>query len=204
MKPPPSGVTTTRVEETSKSTNRPWSIAGQESAIPSRITPLTSVITDSWGRFAGVSSGARQARVGGIRTQLAGGLRWVGNRWSPLRRAFGDSPLTTGLSLAFLLLLGMLLVRPMVMSLMSYHRTDALLQERRAEVTVLRDRSDRLSTTRDYYRTEAFVVERAREYGLVRPGELSFVVREYAHPESVGTYTRNKVQNLAFGGPANQ
>lgn len=143
--------------------------------------------------------------VSRIRELSAGALNatlgWAGRHFGPIRRAFGDSPVTTGLSLAFLLLLGMLLIRPMVMSMMSYQRTAALLEERRDEVTSLRERNERLTATQEYYRTNAFVAERAREYGLVRPGETPFVVREYAHPESAGAFTRNKVQNQVFGGP---
>lgn len=198
MRPPHSGVTTTPARESSSSER--IDSAGQEHRSQWRRRIGQRTHTDSWQvYFTAMRERSKTTQL--PTATLDAIIRWAGRHFGPIRRAFGDSPITTGLSLAFLLLLGMLLVRPMVMSMMSYQRTAALLEERRDEVASLRDRNERLTATQEYYRTNAFVAERAREYGLVRPGESPFVVREYAHPESAGAFTRNKVQNQVFGGP---
>ena len=45
-----------------------------------------------------------------------------------------------------------------------------------------------------YFDTDAFLAERARDYGLVRAGEIPFVVREYTRGESSG---RSTLEHLA-------
>ncbi len=85
-------------------------------------------------------------------------------------------------------LLMMLLVRPIAMSLMSFHRSSGLVAERRSEVEALRKRNADLKASRNQYRQTAFIIQQARLYGLVLPGESAYVVRELAHPEAVGSY----------------
>ena len=99
-------------------------------------------------------------------------------------------------------MLAMLIVRPMMMSMLSFHRSAALLEERRLEVGQLTNRNRELTKRLTYYRTDAFVAERAREYGLVMPGETSFVVRELTRPESVGNFARNRYRNATSDAPA--
>jgi len=94
----------------------------------------------------------------------------------------------------------LLLVRPVGMSLLSWHRTASVLSDRREEVSALQKRNVMLDRRLEYYRTDAFVAERARRYGLVQPGEAGFVVRELVHPESVGRYAGNRLRN-ALAGP---
>lgn len=118
-----------------------------------------------------------------------------GRRRHPVRRLFGESRSVTWPALVLLALLGLLVVRPMMMSLFSYHRTASLLRERRTEVTALTTRQHTLQARRKYYSTTAFIAERAREYGLVRPGEQPFVIRELARPEAVGTYAQARLAN---------
>jgi cell division protein FtsB len=99
-----------------------------------------------------------------------------------------------------LMLIGcLLIVRPVVMSLLSWHRTAGLLAERREEVAKLEARHKELDQAYEYYQTEAFLAERAREYGLVLPGETPYVVRELVHPESVERYTAAHLQAVAAG-----
>ncbi len=99
--------------------------------------------------------------------------------------------------LAFLMI--MLMVRPIAMSLLSYNRTSALLEERRAQVDVLQERNRKLKDRYDYYQTDAFIVERGREYGLVMPGETPYVVRELARPEAIGQFARTRLVNATKG-----
>lgn len=112
-------------------------------------------------------------------------------------RLFGESRSVTAIVLAFAALLGLLLVRPMAMSMLSYHRTAALLAERRVEVHDLRARHARLERQHAYYQTDMFVAERARQYGLTRPGEQPFVIRELARPDALGRFARNHLRNLS-------
>jgi cell division protein FtsB len=107
-------------------------------------------------------------------------------------RLFGESMLGTWFVTAMLVLLGLLLVRPMIMSTLSWHRTASLLQDRRAEVGALRTRHHALERQLAYYGTDAFLAERAREYGLVRPGETPFVIREYAHDASGARFSLDR------------
>ena len=72
----------------------------------------------------------------------------------------------------------MLLVRPMIMSLLSYHRTADLLHDRRTEVARLTDRNETLTTRLQYYKTNQYLAERARTFGFVMPGETPYVIRE--------------------------
>lgn len=118
----------------------------------------------------------------------------------PIRRIFGESQGVTVLVVIMLCLIATLLVRPMIRSLMSYQRTAAMLTERRSEVAQLTARHTELQQRRDYYRTPEFISERAREYGLVRPGERAFVIRELVHPELMGRYARAQLANAAYEG----
>lgn len=99
-----------------------------------------------------------------------------------LQRIFGEFHGGRLLTLVFVGLLLMLIVRPVVMSLLSYHRTANLLEHRRSEVSDLQKRHDTLQATAKYYETDVFLAERAREFGLVRPGEQAYVIRELARP----------------------
>ena len=117
------------------------------------------------------------------------------------RTLFGDSKGLSWLFMMMLLLIGLLLVRPMMMSLLSYHRTAALLAERRDEVAQLSSRNTDLRSTREWYRSDAFVAVRAREYGLVRPGETPYVIRELVHPELVAAYAATQLQNATGAHP---
>ncbi len=119
-------------------------------------------------------------------------------RRHPIRQVFGESQGVTVLVIIMLCLIVTLLVRPMVRSLLSYQRTAAMLTERRAEVAQLTTRHAELVKRRDYYRTPEFIAERAREYGLVRPGERAFVVRELVHPELMGRYARAQLANASY------
>ncbi|MBC7644568.1 MAG: septum formation initiator family protein [Thermoleophilia bacterium] len=117
------------------------------------------------------------------------------------RTLFGDSKGLSWLFMIMLLLIGLLLIRPMMMSLLSYHRTAALLTERRGEVAQLSSRNVELRTTREWYRSDAFLAVRAREYGLVKPGETPFVIRELVHPELVAAYAATQLQNATGAHP---
>lgn len=107
-------------------------------------------------------------------------MAFVATALGALRRVFGESSSSRKLAAVLLLLLAILILRPMFMSLLSYHRTEGLLDQRRAEVAELAQRNRELEQQVDYYRTDVFLAERAREYGLVKPGEKAFVVRELA------------------------
>jgi cell division protein FtsB len=108
---------------------------------------------------------------------------------------FGESRSASWPAIILLALLALMVVRPMIMSVLSYHRTDGLLTERRNEVAKLRSRNEKLSARRSYYKTDAFIAERGRQYGLVMPGETSYVIRELARPESAGTYAQATLAN---------
>lgn len=128
-----------------------------------------------------------------VRRGLIGRLR---NK--PIKQIFGESQGVTILVAILLCLIALLIVRPMVRSILSYHRTAALLQERRAEVAALSSRHTELEQRKAYYQTPEFIAERAREYGLVRPGESAFVIRELVHPEMMGRYARAQLANGAY------
>lgn len=120
----------------------------------------------------------------------------------PIRMLFGESRSVSWLAILLIVLVGMLLVRPMMRSVLSYHRTDALLTERRGEVASLERRNDILKRRAAYRRTDGFIAERGREYGLVVPGETPYVVRELARPDAVGAYARARVRNVTLDHPA--
>lgn len=129
----------------------------------------------------------------------AGLLARLRRRW--LRDLFGESRATTLVLVGILVVLGLLVVRPMIMSLLSYHRTAGLLDERRTEVAHLTKRNGQLEQQVAYFRTDVFLAERARLYGLVKPGEQAFVIREYTHTEAAGRFVRSRAQSgLAFAG----
>lgn len=113
----------------------------------------------------------------------------------PVRRLFGQSRAVNWGVLFLALVVGMLLVRPLVMSGLSWHRTAALLEERRAEVARLDARHDDLSAQVEYYRTDEFIKEQARLYGMVEPGERSQVIREIVHPESAASFAIARLRN---------
>jgi cell division protein FtsB len=119
--------------------------------------------------------------------------RRLRSRW--VRRLFGDSTGVTAVLAAILVLVCLLLVRPVIMSLLSWNRTAGLLGQRHAEVDSLLSQNAQLKATLRYYGTDAFIAERAREYGLVRPGETQYVVRELAHPQDGPSYARTQLEN---------
>jgi cell division protein FtsB len=113
----------------------------------------------------------------------------------PVRRLFGQSRGVNWGVLFIIAVIGLMLVRPLVMSGLSWQRTASLLEERRAEVSVLQDRHDELEAQVDYYRTDAFISEQARAYGMIEPGERTFVIRELVHPESAAEYAVGRLRN---------
>jgi cell division protein FtsB len=116
--------------------------------------------------------------------------------WShPVRRVFGQSRAVNLGVLFLVVVVGMLLVRPLVMSGLSWHRTAALLEERRAEVAQLQERNDELTARVEYYRTDSFIAAQARTYGMVEPGERSFVIREIVHPDSAARSAIARLRN---------
>lgn len=130
------------------------------------------------------AQGKRQNRAGGW---VAAGRR----RGSSVRPAAGRGVTavldnlqgTRLLTLALVALLLLLIVRPMVMSLLSYHRTHSLLQDRRAVVRDLGERNELLRQRLEYYKTEMYLAQQARQYGLVKPGEQPVVIRELAQQQ---------------------
>jgi len=119
----------------------------------------------------------------------------------PMRRLFGES---RGVAIGVMFVLavvGLMLVRPVAMSFLSWHRTAALLTERRAEVAELDARHDELTEQVTYFQTNAFVAEKAREYGMAVPGEKTFVIREVAHPESASEYAIARLRNATVDHP---
>lgn len=136
--------------------------------------------------------------MGGAIAQLrsAGAERLGGIDWThPVRRVFGQSRAVNWGVLFLVIVIGMLLVRPLVMSGMSWHRTAGRIEERRAEVAQLRHRHRVLSERVDYYRTPTFIAEKARAYGMIEPGEQSFVIREIVHPENTAAYAVARLRN---------
>lgn len=128
-------------------------------------------------------------------------LRLRGDRFAgidlahPVRRLFGQSRGVNWGVIFIVVVVGMMLVRPLVMSGMSWHRTAALLQERRSEVAQLERTHAQLTERVAYYRTDSFIAEQAREYGMVEPGEQSFVVRELVRPQSAAEYAVARLRN---------
>lgn len=136
--------------------------------------------------------------MGGTIAQLraAGGDRLSGIDWGhPVRRVFGQSRAVNWGVLFIVVVVGMLLVRPLVMSGLSWHRTAGRITERRAEVAQLDQRHDRLVERVAYYSTPTFIAEKARAYGMVEPGEQSYVIREIVHPESAAEYAVSRLRN---------
>ncbi len=136
--------------------------------------------------------------MGGAIAQLrsAGGDRLAGiDLGHPVRRVFGQSRAVNWGVLFLVVVIGMLLVRPLVMSGLSWHRTAGRIQERRAEVAQLEQRNDRLTERVEYYGTPTFIAEKARAYGMVEPGEQSYVIREIVHPESAAEYAVSRLRN---------
>ncbi len=130
------------------------------------------------------------------RVRTLGSRRLARIDWAhPVKRVFGQSRgATWGVAFVAVVVI-MLLVRPLVMSGLSWHRTAALLDERRAEVAALEARNERLTRLVEYYRTKTFIAEQARTYGMVEPGEQSFVIREVVHPESTADYAIARLRN---------
>lgn len=113
----------------------------------------------------------------------------------PVRRMFGQSRAVNWGILFFALLVGMMLIRPLAMSGLSWHRTASLLDERRAEVGRLDKRNKELSERVKYYETDEFIAEQARLYGMVEPGEQAQVIREIVHPESASGFAISRLRN---------
>lgn len=113
----------------------------------------------------------------------------------PVRRLFGQSRGVNWGVMFIVAIIAMMLVRPLVMSGMSWHRTAALLEERRSEVAALERRHAELEAKVAYYRTDEFIAEQARAYGMVEPGERSFVIRELVHPGSAAEYAVSRLRN---------
>lgn len=128
-------------------------------------------------------------------------LRSTGDRLAtvdfahPVRRLFGQSRGVNWGVIFILVVVILMLVRPLVMSGLSWHRTAALIDERRSEVAALERRHERLQARVDYYRTDAFIAEQARTYGMVEPGERTYVIRELVHPESAAEYAVSRLRN---------
>lgn len=113
----------------------------------------------------------------------------------PVRRLFGQSRAVNWGVLFIVAVIGLMLVRPLVMSGLSWHRTAAVLEERRVEVAALERRHAALEERVAYVKTTAFVGEQARAYGMVEPGEQTFVIRELVHPESAAAYAVARLRN---------
>jgi cell division protein FtsB len=134
--------------------------------------------------------------------RAAGGDRLAAIDWGhPVRRVFGQSRAVNWGVLFLVVVIGMLLVRPLVMSGMSWHRTAARIDERRAEVAQLEQRHDRLTARVEYYATPTFIAEKARAYGMVEPGEQSYVIREIVHPENTAEYAISRLRNATVDSP---
>ena len=119
----------------------------------------------------------------------------------PVRRLFGQSRGVNWGVIFIIAVIGLMLVRPLVMSGLSWHRTASLLQERRSEVASLEQRHAELQQRVDYYRTDAFIAEQARAYGMVEPGERTYVIRELVHPESAAEYAVSRLRNATVDSP---
>ena len=119
----------------------------------------------------------------------------------PIRRLFGESRGVAFGAVFIVAIVGLMLVRPLVMSFLSWHRTAALLTERRGEVQRLEHRHAYLKAQVEYFQTDAFVEEQARAYGMVKPGETPFVIRELVHPESAAEYAISRLRNATLDNP---
>jgi hypothetical protein len=113
----------------------------------------------------------------------------------PVRRLFGQSSGAAWGAIVVIVLLSMMLVRPIANSVLSWHRTAGLLAERRTEVTQLRREHRQLKSDLAFYDTDQFVVEQARTFGMVFPGEQTYVLREVVHPESAARFAIARVRN---------
>lgn len=113
----------------------------------------------------------------------------------PVRRLFGESSGAAWGAIVVIALVGLLLVRPVANSVLSWHRTAGLLQERRAEVAQLRTEHSALTDELAFYETDQFVAEQARTFGMVLPGEQTYVLRELVHPESAGRFAIARLRN---------
>jgi cell division protein FtsB len=139
----------------------------------------------------------------GIASRRLGGDRLAAlDMTHPVRRLFGQSRGVNWGVLFIVIVVGLMLVRPLVMSGLSWHRTASLLTERRAEVAQLQRTHDELEAQVAYYRTEEFIGEQARAYGWIEPGEQTFVVRELVHPESAADYAVARLRNATVDGAA--
>jgi cell division protein FtsB len=119
----------------------------------------------------------------------------------PVRRLFGQSRGVNWGVIFIIAVIALMLVRPLVMSGLSWHRTASLLEERRAEVASLEQRHHELKQQVDYYGTDAFIAEQARAYGMVEPGERTYVIRELVHPESAAEYAVSRLRNATVDSP---
>jgi len=119
----------------------------------------------------------------------------------PIRRLFGPSRGVAWGVIFITAVVGLMLVRPLVMSGLSWHRTAGLLEERRAEVAALETRHDQLTEQVEYYRTPTFIAEQARKYGMIEPGERAFVIRELVHPDSAAGYAIARLRNATVDSP---
>lgn len=139
----------------------------------------------------------------GTATQpLTGGDRWARIDFThPIRRLFGPSRGVTWGVLFITVVVGLMLVRPLVMSGLSWHRTAGLLTARRAEVAQLEQQHEQLTAQVEYYRTPAFIAEQARKYGMIEPGERAFVIRELVHPDSAAGYAIARLRNATVDSP---
>lgn len=136
------------------------------------------------------------------RVRTLGSQRLARVDWShPVRRFFGQSRAVNWGVLFLVAVIVLFLVRPLVMSGMSWHRTAALLAERRAEVADLEARNDELTERVSYYRTRTFIAEQARAYGMVEPGERTYVMREIVHPGSTADYAVARLRNATVDSP---
>lgn len=140
--------------------------------------------------------------MGATRQQPRRGTRHSGGQLAhPVRRLFGESRGVAFGAIFIIAIVAMMLVRPLAMSFLSWHRTAGLLEERRAEVHVLEQRHDLLKQQVEYFRTSAFVAEQARTYGMTAPGETAFVIRELVHPESAAEYAISRLRNATVDDP---
>lgn len=138
--------------------------------------------------------------MGGVTGTLrSGGDRLAAINWGhPVRRFFGQSRAVNWGVLFLVAVIGLMLVRPLAMSGLSWHRTAGLLTERRAEVAALEQRNQDLTERVAYYRTDTFIAEQARMYGMIEPGEKTYVIRELVHPESAAEYAVSRLRNATI------
>lgn len=108
---------------------------------------------------------------------------------------FGQSRAVNWGVIFFVVVIGLMLVRPLVMSGLSWHRTAGRIDERRAEVADLERRNAELTEQVRYFGTTTFIAERARQYNMVEPGEESFVIREIVHPDNTAEYAVSRLRN---------